>query len=158
MCHCIWSGRRGACLWQPNKNQNQVTSQCSTASCSFRALQPWEHLVLCHWLTGKDEGLKEEEEENVQEEEEEQEEESSPGSTLFIKNLNFSTTEETLQEVLRFMATTLRFYMRLLFFVALTWFIFSIQTFSKCGKVKSCSVSKKKDKSGGDQLHYAYST
>ncbi|TWW60369.1 RNA-binding protein 19 [Takifugu flavidus] len=70
--------------------------------------------------SGKDEGLMEEEEKkNVEEEEEEQEEESSPGSTLFIKNLNFSTTEETLQE-----------------------------TFSKCGKVKSCSVSKKKDKSG----------
>lgn len=56
----------------------------------------------------------EEEEKNVEEEEEEQEEESSPGSTLFIKNLNFSTTEQTLQEVLRFMATSLRFYMRLL--------------------------------------------
>lgn len=40
----------------------------------------------------------EEEEENVEEEEEE--EESSPGSTLFIKNLNFSTTEQTLLEVL----------------------------------------------------------
>ena len=32
-------------------------------------------------------------------EEEEEEEEIVPGSTLFIKNLNFSTTEETLQEV-----------------------------------------------------------
>uniref|UniRef100_A0A665X1V2 Probable RNA-binding protein 19 n=1 Tax=Echeneis naucrates TaxID=173247 RepID=A0A665X1V2_ECHNA len=46
-------------------------------------------------------------------------EESAPGSTLFIKNLNFSTTEEKLQE-----------------------------TFSKCGKIKSCSISKKKDKTG----------
>ncbi|XP_068616888.1 probable RNA-binding protein 19 [Brachionichthys hirsutus] len=52
-------------------------------------------------------------------EEEEEEEEPDPGSTLFIKNLNFSTTEEKLQE-----------------------------TFSKCGKVKSCSISKKKDKTG----------
>ncbi|XP_035514934.1 probable RNA-binding protein 19 [Morone saxatilis] len=51
--------------------------------------------------------------------EEEEEEESAPGSTLFIKNLNFSTTEEKLQE-----------------------------TFSKCGKVTSCSISKKKDKTG----------
>jgi multiple RNA-binding domain-containing protein 1 len=33
------------------------------------------------------------------EEEEEEEDESSPGCTLFIKNLNFSTTEETLKEV-----------------------------------------------------------
>ncbi|CAL8248219.1 unnamed protein product [Merluccius merluccius] len=53
------------------------------------------------------------------EDEEEEEEESAPGSTLFIKNLNFTTTEETLQE-----------------------------TFSKCGKVTSCTVSKKKDKTG----------
>ena len=37
--------------------------------------------------------------EKEKEEEEEEEEESVPGSTLFIKNLNFSTTEETLQEV-----------------------------------------------------------
>lgn len=54
-----------------------------------------------------------------EEEEEEEEEESAPGSTLFIKNLNFDTTEEKLQE-----------------------------TFSKCGKVKSCSISKKRDKTG----------
>lgn len=55
-----------------------------------------------------------EEEKNGEEEEEEQEEESSPGSTLFIKNLNFSTTELTLQEVLRFILHILRFSMRLL--------------------------------------------
>uniref|UniRef100_A0A667Y7Q9 Probable RNA-binding protein 19 n=1 Tax=Myripristis murdjan TaxID=586833 RepID=A0A667Y7Q9_9TELE len=48
-----------------------------------------------------------------------EEEESAPGSTLFIKNLNFSTTEEKLHE-----------------------------TFSKCGKVKNCTISKKKDKTG----------
>ncbi|XP_032165677.1 probable RNA-binding protein 19 isoform X4 [Mustela erminea] len=53
------------------------------------------------------------------EEEEEEEEESLPGCTLFIKNLNFNTTEETLKEV-----------------------------FSKAGTVKSCSVSKKKNKAG----------
>uniref|UniRef100_A0A4W6GAS6 Probable RNA-binding protein 19 n=1 Tax=Lates calcarifer TaxID=8187 RepID=A0A4W6GAS6_LATCA len=67
-----------------------------------------------------EEAVKEEKkQEEEQEEEEEEEEESAPGSTLFIKNLNFSTTEETLQE-----------------------------TFSKCGKVKSCTISKKKDKTG----------
>ncbi|MBZ3886595.1 putative RNA-binding protein 19 [Sciurus carolinensis] len=54
-----------------------------------------------------------------EEEEEEEEDESLPGCTLFIKNLNFSTTEETLREV-----------------------------FSKVGAVKSCSVSKKKSKAG----------
>ncbi|XP_038201248.1 probable RNA-binding protein 19 [Arvicola amphibius] len=53
------------------------------------------------------------------EEEEEEEEESVPGCTLFIKNLNFSTTEETLKEV-----------------------------FSKVGTVKSCTVSTKKSKAG----------
>ncbi|XP_008575479.1 PREDICTED: probable RNA-binding protein 19 [Galeopterus variegatus] len=55
----------------------------------------------------------------VEEEEEEEEEESLPGCTLFIKNLNFDTTEETLKEV-----------------------------FSKVGMVKSCSISKKKSKAG----------
>jgi len=43
----------------------------------------------------EDTAMKQEDEE----EEDEEEEESLPGSTLFIKNLNFSTTEETLQEV-----------------------------------------------------------
>uniref|UniRef100_A0A8C7VFM6 Probable RNA-binding protein 19 n=1 Tax=Oncorhynchus mykiss TaxID=8022 RepID=A0A8C7VFM6_ONCMY len=52
-------------------------------------------------------------------EEEEEEEEEALGSTLFIKNLNFSTTEETLRE-----------------------------TFSKCGTLKTCTISKKKDKTG----------
>lgn len=50
---------------------------------------------------------------------EDAEEESVAGSTLFIKNLNFCTTEDTLQE-----------------------------TFSKCGKIVSCTISKKKDKTG----------
>ncbi|XP_051017564.1 probable RNA-binding protein 19 [Acomys russatus] len=54
-----------------------------------------------------------------EEEEEEEEEESVPGCTLFIKNLNFSTTEETLKEA-----------------------------FSRVGAVKSCTVSKKKNKAG----------
>ncbi|MEJ1282002.1 RNA binding motif protein 19 [Cricetulus griseus] len=58
-------------------------------------------------------------EEEEEEEEEDEEEESVPGCTLFIKNLNFSTTEETLKEV-----------------------------FSKVGAVKSCTVSKKKSKAG----------
>lgn len=46
--------------------------------------------------------MTEEAEKNVKDDEEEEEEESAPGSTLFVKNLNFSTTEQTLQEVLRF--------------------------------------------------------
>uniref|UniRef100_A0A8C2TVI5 RNA binding motif protein 19 n=1 Tax=Coturnix japonica TaxID=93934 RepID=A0A8C2TVI5_COTJA len=54
-----------------------------------------------------------------EEEEEEDEEESIPGCTLFIKNLNFNTTEDTLKE-----------------------------TFSKVGAVKSSTISKKKDKAG----------
>ncbi|XP_060775388.1 probable RNA-binding protein 19 [Neoarius graeffei] len=54
-----------------------------------------------------------------EDEEEEEEEEILPGSTLFIKNLNYGTTEESLQE-----------------------------TFSKCGALKMCSISKKREKSG----------
>ncbi|XP_053492038.1 probable RNA-binding protein 19 [Ictalurus furcatus] len=57
--------------------------------------------------------------EEEDEEEDEEEEESLPGSTLFVKNVNYSTTEESLQE-----------------------------TFSKCGELKMCSISKKRDKSG----------
>lgn len=63
----------------------------------------------------KEEGKMDTEEED----EEDSEDESSPGCTLFIKNLNFATTEETLREA-----------------------------FSKVGVVKSCTISKKKDKSG----------
>ncbi|XP_065548537.1 probable RNA-binding protein 19 [Lathamus discolor] len=68
-----------------------------------------------------DEAMKGTEETAAQEdeEEEEEEEESIPGCTLFIKNLNFATTEDTLKE-----------------------------TFSKVGAVKSCTISKKKDKAG----------
>ncbi|NXA38006.1 RBM19 protein, partial [Eudromia elegans] len=54
-----------------------------------------------------------------EEEEEEEEQESIPGCTLFIKNINFATTEDTLKEI-----------------------------FSKVGAVKSCTISKKKDKAG----------
>uniref|UniRef100_A0A674GV71 Probable RNA-binding protein 19 n=1 Tax=Taeniopygia guttata TaxID=59729 RepID=A0A674GV71_TAEGU len=54
-----------------------------------------------------------------EEEDEEEEEENIPGCTLFIKNLNFATTEDTLKE-----------------------------TFSKVGALKSCTISKKKDKAG----------
>lgn len=39
------------------------------------------------------------EKEEEDDEEDEEEEESLPGSTLFVKNLNYSTTEESLQEV-----------------------------------------------------------
>ncbi|XP_072271432.1 probable RNA-binding protein 19 [Pyxicephalus adspersus] len=56
---------------------------------------------------------------DVNNESEEEEEDTLPGCTLFIKNLNFNTNEETLKEV-----------------------------FSKVGAVKSCSISKKKDKQG----------
>ncbi|XP_077152555.1 putative RNA-binding protein 19 isoform X2 [Ranitomeya variabilis] len=52
-------------------------------------------------------------------EESEDEEETLPDCTLFIKNLNFSTNEEKLKQV-----------------------------FSKAGEVKTCSISKKKDKQG----------
>ncbi|NXY82189.1 RBM19 protein, partial [Alcedo cyanopectus] len=67
-------------------------------------------------VKGLEEASAQEEEE---EEEEDEEEESIPGCTLFVKNLNFATTEDTLKE-----------------------------TFSKVGAVKSCTISKKKDKAG----------
>ncbi|NWI91408.1 RBM19 protein, partial [Pitta sordida] len=65
------------------------------------------------------EAKKDSEEAAAEEEEEEEEEENIPGCTLFIKNLNFATTEDTLKE-----------------------------TFSKVGALKSCTISKKKDKAG----------
>ncbi|KAL1272492.1 hypothetical protein QQF64_028354 [Cirrhinus molitorella] len=65
------------------------------------------------------ESAKKEKEEEEADEDEEEEEEILPGSTLFIKNINFNTSEETLWE-----------------------------TFSKCGVVKSCTISKKRDKAG----------
>ncbi|XP_061458863.1 probable RNA-binding protein 19 isoform X2 [Rhineura floridana] len=68
---------------------------------------------------GSKEALTEAVEAGMEEEEEEEEEESIPGCTLFIKNLNFATTEETLKEV-----------------------------FSKVGALRCCTVSKKKDKAG----------
>lgn len=49
--------------------------------------------ILSDQVLDKEDTVKEEEEED------EEEEESAPGSTLFIKNLNFSTTEEKLEEV-----------------------------------------------------------
>nr|XP_060641431.1 probable RNA-binding protein 19 isoform X2 [Anolis sagrei ordinatus] len=54
-----------------------------------------------------------------EDDDEDDDEESIPGCTLFVKNLNFNTTEETLKEV-----------------------------FTKAGTVKSCTVSKKRDKAG----------
>ncbi|XP_034398183.1 probable RNA-binding protein 19 isoform X1 [Cyclopterus lumpus] len=71
------------------------------------------------FLAAKPEPVVQKEDAMTEEKDDEEEEESAPGSTLFIKNLNFSTTEEKLQE-----------------------------TFSKCGKITSCTVSKKKDKTG----------
>ncbi|XP_076007167.1 putative RNA-binding protein 19 [Genypterus blacodes] len=67
----------------------------------------------------KQSAVEEEKQKDDKEEEEEEEEECVPHSTLFIKNLNFSTSEEKL-----------------------------LETFSKCGKVQSCTISKKKDKTG----------
>lgn len=49
----------------------------------------------------------------------EEEDECIPGCTLFVKNLNFSTAEESLKKA-----------------------------FSKCGSLKSCSISKKKSRTG----------
>lgn len=61
--------------------------------------------ILSNPVLDKDETVKEEEEE--EDEEDEEEEESAPGSTIFIKNLNFSTIEEKLEEVGQFINTAL---------------------------------------------------
>ncbi|XP_067911254.1 probable RNA-binding protein 19 isoform X2 [Heterodontus francisci] len=57
--------------------------------------------------------------ENEADDSSEDEEECIPGCTLFVKNLNFLTTEETL-----------------------------MKAFGKCGSLKNCSISKKKDRTG----------
>lgn len=67
----------------------------------------------------KDNISPEHEEAQTDRQSESEDEETLPGCTLFIKNLNFSTNEDSLREV-----------------------------FSKIGNVKSCSISKKKDKQG----------
>uniref|UniRef100_A0AAR2LPI8 RRM domain-containing protein n=1 Tax=Pygocentrus nattereri TaxID=42514 RepID=A0AAR2LPI8_PYGNA len=79
----------------------------------------WAPVAVFSTPKAREQTDKQKQEEEEEEKEEEDEEESLPGSTLFIKNLNFSTTEETLQE-----------------------------TFSKCGVVKICTISKKRDKAG----------
>ncbi|PIK53368.1 putative RNA-binding protein 19 isoform X2, partial [Apostichopus japonicus] len=61
--------------------------------------------------------------EEEDEEKAEEEEETEPESTLFVKNINFDTFEETLQNV-----------------------------FSKCGKVKSVVISRKRDPYKSDEL------
>lgn len=55
---------------------------------------------LCNKVSNKEETVKEKKDlEKGDEEEEDEEEDAVPGSTLFIKNLSFITTEEKLQEV-----------------------------------------------------------
>uniref|UniRef100_A0A3B4YYG9 Probable RNA-binding protein 19 n=1 Tax=Seriola lalandi dorsalis TaxID=1841481 RepID=A0A3B4YYG9_SERLL len=74
----------------------------------FMAAKPEPGKILQTQILINMEAAKEEKkEEEEEEDEEEEEEESAPGSTLFIKNLNFSTTEEKLQEVGRLINTTL---------------------------------------------------
>ncbi|KAK3574803.1 hypothetical protein QTP86_018394 [Hemibagrus guttatus] len=80
---------------------------------------PKQHKAAEHEDINKNADQPTDKKEEEDEEDDEEEEESQPGSTLFIKNLNYSTTEESLKE-----------------------------TFSKCGALKMCSISKKRDKSG----------
>lgn len=73
----------------------------------------------------------EEETRNVEdgdEDEDEEEKESAPGCTLFIKNLNFSTAEQKLQEVLRF-TTRLRINMGFIFFEDVDLFYYFMTDF-----------------------------
>lgn len=71
----------------------------------------------------------EEETRNVEDgDEDEEEKESAPGCTLFIKNLNFSTAEQKLQEVLRF-TTRLRINMGFIFFEDVDLFYYFMTDF-----------------------------
>lgn len=56
------------------------------------------YFCACFAGSGENEEAKMETKEEEEEEDDDSEEESSPGCTLFIKNLNFATTEETLRE------------------------------------------------------------
>ncbi|XP_062593216.1 probable RNA-binding protein 19 [Saccostrea cucullata] len=72
--------------------------------------------------------VKKEENEEESSDEEEDDGTPEPDSTLFVKNLNFTTTEESLRE-----------------------------KFKKCGKIRSVSIAKKKDmKNPGQYLSMGY--
>uniref|UniRef100_A0AAY4C4Z6 RRM domain-containing protein n=1 Tax=Denticeps clupeoides TaxID=299321 RepID=A0AAY4C4Z6_9TELE len=80
---------------------------------AYRSRTPWPHICpplllpfsfLCpitETQAGNEAVVKQaaEEEEEEEENEEDEEDESVPGAMLFVKNLNFSTTEETLRQV-----------------------------------------------------------
>lgn len=83
--------------------------------------------------------------------EEEEEEDEVPGSTLFIKNLNFSTTEEQLREVGHFRCVAAQEHSEFLATNKLHFMSYHLQTFTKCGSVRSCTIAKKKDKTGMKQ-------
>lgn len=87
-------------------------------------------------------------EKNEEDEEEEEEEDEVPGSTLFIKNLNFSTTEEKLREVGPVRCVAVPQESEFLPTYEVHLLSLFTQTFAKCGNVRSCTIAKKKDKTG----------
>lgn len=87
-------------------------------------------------------------EKNEEDEGEEEEEDEVPGSTLFIKNLNFSTTEEKLREVGDFRCVASLEGTEFLITHEVHFPSDPSQTFTKCGNVRSCTIAKKKDKTG----------
>lgn len=102
-------------------------------------------------MSQKEEESKKVGKEKNEEDEEEEEEDEVPGSTLFIKNLNFSTTEETLREVGHFRCIAVMEESEFLATYQVCFISYHLQTFTKCGNVRSCTIAKKKDKTGMEQ-------
>lgn len=76
-------------------------------------------------------------------EESEDEDEPEPDTTLFVKNINFSTTEEQLKTVKNTLSNTASYYLMYNIFLFL-------QYFNKCGPLHYASIAMKKDPQNPD--------
>jgi multiple RNA-binding domain-containing protein 1 len=87
-----------------------------------------------------------EETNNEAEKEEEELPQAENDTTLFIKNLNFTTTEDSIKEVCSFNRAKRKLLLTI-----------RIQHFAKCGKILSVTVAQKKDsKNPGKMLSMGY--
>lgn len=83
-------------------------------------------------------------------EESEDEDEPEPDTTLFVKNINFSTTEEQLKTVKNTLSNTASYYLMYNIFLFL-------QYFDKCGPLHYASIAMKKDpQNPGAKLSMGY--
>lgn len=100
--------------------------------------------------SAKDEEMKKEESTaSAENGEEDDDEEPEPDTTLFVKNLNFSTTEELLKKVgVFFLLSSLRL-------LYLNFII--LQHFSRCGAIHYATIATKKDpKAPNEKLSMGY--